>query len=122
MQFKKFSAGVKSYGTSGDNTEAMRFHTTVPGGIPNVNFDDEAFFQDMNNDSQQGILIWKMLTNLALNHSVLVSTKNNEINYNASSPDELALVNGARFLGVTFELRDEDNNIFISINNQKTKF
>ena len=100
----------------------MRFHTTVPGGIPNVNFDDESFFQDMNNDSHQGILIRKMLTNLALNHSVLVSTKNDEINYNASSPDELALVNGARFLGVTFESRDEDNNIFISINNQKTKF
>lgn len=122
MQFKKFSAGLKSYGTSDDNTEAMRFHTTVPGGIPNVNFDDESFFQDMNNDSHQGILIRKMLTNLALNHSVLVSTKNDEINYNASSPDELALVNGARFLGVTFESRDEDNNIFISINNQKTKF
>jgi len=122
MQFKKFSAGLKSYGISGDNTEAMRFHTTVPGGIPNVNFDDEAFYQDMNNDSHQGILIRKMLTNLALNHSVLVSTKNDEIIYNASSPDELALVNGARFLGVTFESRDEDNNIFISINGQTTKF
>ena len=58
-----------------------------------------------------------MLTNLALNHSVLVSVKNGEINYNASSPDELALVNGARFLGVTFECRDEDNNIYISVNN-----
>lgn len=58
-----------------------------------------------------------MLTNLALNHSVLVSVKNGELHYNASSPDELALVNGARFLGVTFECRDEDNNIYITINN-----
>lgn len=63
-----------------------------------------------------------MLTNLALNHSVLVSAKNGEIHYNASSPDELALVNGARFLGVTFECRDEDNNIYITIDSQKCKY
>lgn len=63
-----------------------------------------------------------MLINLALNHSVLVSAKNGEIHYNASSPDELALVNGARFLGVTFECRDEDNNIYISVDSQKLKF
>ena len=31
--------------------------------------------------------------------------------YNASSPDELALVNGARHLGFTFETRDPDNNL-----------
>lgn len=48
MQFKKFSAGLKSYGTSGDNTEAMRFRASVPGGVPNVNFDDAAFFEDQN--------------------------------------------------------------------------
>jgi phospholipid-transporting ATPase len=30
------------------------------------------------------------------------------ISYNASSPDELALVNGARFLGFSFEERDAD--------------
>lgn len=31
--------------------------------------------------------------------------------YNASSPDELALVNGARHLGFFFRERDEDNNM-----------
>ena len=31
--------------------------------------------------------------------------------YNASSPDELALVNGARHLGFFFQERDEDNNM-----------
>ncbi len=35
------------------------------------------------------------------------------IAYNASSPDELALVNGARFLGVTYTGRDDaDNSVF----------
>ena len=33
-----------------------------------------------------------------------------DLKYNASSPDELALVNGARFLGVTFLGKDNDTN------------
>ena len=72
-----------------------------------------------------------MLLNLALNHSVLFEQalsdnqpnktepfrgqgeKGQEIRYNASSPDELALVNGARFLGVTYLGRDSlNNNVF----------
>ena len=35
--------------------------------------------------------------------------------YNASSPDELALVNGMRHFGFEFRDRDEDNNIVISV-------
>ena len=72
-----------------------------------------------------------MLLNLALNHSVLFEQamsdnqlietepfggqeeKGQEFSYNASSPDELALVNGARFLGVTYLGRDSlNNNVF----------
>jgi phospholipid-translocating ATPase len=37
--------------------------------------------------------------------------------YNASSPDELALVNGARYLGFEFFERDAENNLCIHINN-----
>jgi phospholipid-transporting ATPase len=44
---------------------------------------------------------------------VIIENKNGKISYNASSPDELALVNGARFLGVRFIDRDEDNVITI---------
>lgn len=55
-----------------------------------------------------------MLLNLALNHSVLASKKDGQLFYNASSPDELALVNGARFLGAVFEKRDDENNICIN--------
>lgn len=39
-----------------------------------------------------------------------------QIQYNASSPDELALVNGARFLGVTYLGRDEYNNQQFKVN------
>jgi len=43
-----------------------------------------------------------MMLNLALNHSIMVGQKG----YCASSPDELALVNVAKFLGFTFVGRD----------------
>jgi magnesium-transporting ATPase (P-type) len=61
--------------------------------------------------------------NLALNHSVLTEkTTDGDLNYNASSPDELALVNGARFLGATFECRDEENNINITYRGKSVQY
>ena len=67
-----------------------------------------------------------MLTNLAVNHTLQVESKfldDGNIIYNASSPDELALVNGARFLGLTYTGRDQaDNNIFnISFRGEETR-
>lgn len=47
MQFKKFSAGVKSYGVSGENSEAMKQRGCV---VPNVNFDDPKFYDDLANN------------------------------------------------------------------------
>jgi magnesium-transporting ATPase (P-type) len=42
--------------------------------------------------------------------------------YNASSPDELALVNAAKFFGAEFKKRDEDNNLIISFNGIEIKY
>lgn len=54
-----------------------------------------------------------MLLNLALNHSVLIGSKGG---YCASSPDELALVNAAKFMGYEFLGREnKDNSVTISI-------
>lgn len=39
------------------------------------------------------------------------------LSYNASSPDELALTNAARFFGLVFEDRDSDNKIVIGDKN-----
>lgn len=50
---------------------------------------------------------------LAVCHTVIVEKKGEISSYNASSPDELALVNGAKFLGFNFVGRDEDDNIII---------
>ena len=42
--------------------------------------------------------------------------------YNASSPDELALVNAAKFFSYTFLGRDEDNNIVVDVKGTKRKY
>ena len=54
---------------------------------------------------------------LTLCHSVIAddSKKKNEIIYNASSPDELALLNFAKLCGYNFHGIDESNNFEISI-------
>jgi hypothetical protein len=41
------------------------------------------------------------------------------LNYNASSPDELALVNAARFFGVKYVERDEDNNLYVDFKKER---
>ncbi len=54
------------------------------------------------------------MAHLAVCHTVIVEpSKDGTIKYNAQSPDELALVNGARYFGYKFHSRDEDSNVVI---------
>lgn len=39
------------------------------------------------------------MIHLAVCHNIMIENKNDELIYNASSPDELALVNAAKFCG-----------------------
>ena len=60
----------------------------------------------------------KLIQALGICHTVIPEEKENKdgekyIIYNASSPDELALVNGARHMGFAFIERDEENNMVI---------
>jgi magnesium-transporting ATPase (P-type) len=58
---------------------------------------------------------------LGVCHTVIIEDKccketgENYVTYNASSPDELALVNGARHLGFAFEDRDESGNMICKV-------
>lgn len=45
-----------------------------------------------------------------------------KISYNASSPDELALVNAGKYFGYYFKGRDDDNNIEVEIEGQTEIF
>lgn len=50
-----------------------------------------------------------VLTHLACCHTVMIEESTAEVKYNASSPDELALVNAAYFFGYRFIERNHDN-------------
>jgi len=63
-----------------------------------------------------------VILNLAICHTIIIENKNGKLNYNASSPDELALVNAARFFGVKYVDRDEENNIFVDFKGKRQKW
>lgn len=122
MEFKKFSAGRFSYGNSNpDNRVAMRINMdSEDGEVSNVNFDDNLFYQHFKDKHSENYdYIEKVMLLLALCHTIIIENKNGKLNYNASSPDELALVNAARFFGVKYVERDEDNNLFIDFKKER---
>ena len=69
----------------------------------------EAHFGDHNSVNYQNIK--EVVLHLALCHTIIMDDRTGK--YNASSPDELALVNAAKSFGVEFKKRDEDNNLII---------
>ncbi|EGR30728.1 phospholipid-translocating p-type flippase family protein, putative [Ichthyophthirius multifiliis] len=115
MEFKKISINGISYEQPNNEYDAQKFPS-----VKNVDFKDNKFFQnfsDKNNPEYQNIL--KTLKILALTHTVIIEIKNEngekEQIYNASSPDELALVNFAKYCGVEFKGIDEEQNILYQI-------
>lgn len=68
--------------------------------------------------------IHRFMEILSVCHTVIAEKSKNAQNpdhlaYNASSPDELALVNAAKFFGYNFKGRDEDNNMVVELKNQQ---
>ena len=111
MEFKKFSAGMYTYGKSNPVQQ------TYPKGLTNVNFESEQLNEHWNEKTCQGDSInphlSEFMTILSLCHTIIVETKNGFLQYNASSPDELALTNAARHFGMVFKERDENSNLIV---------
>ena len=59
---------------------------------------------------------------LSLCHTIITEKKNGEIIYNASSPDELALVNCAKFCGFEYMGTDENDNLLVEHKNVTFKY
>lgn len=104
MEYRKMSINGESFGTNE--------HFSGPNKIPHVDFVDENF-----DPSDPGY--HDFLMHLAVCHTILSSVKNGKIEYKASSPDELALVNAGKFFGIEFLGRDSDQNLELLINNTK---
>jgi len=105
MEFKKFSAGLKSYG-----------YSILPPALPpqeaNVSFFDPDLEEDLTDPSSPNHeAVKRVVMFLACCHTIIIDQKKGT--YNASSPDELALVNAAKQFGYEFKDKDSDNNIVI---------
>jgi len=104
MQFKKFTAGKRAYGTNAQPSEPQE---------ENVCFYDPRFEQSMDPDSEDHESLIKVLVFLACCHTIIIDGKKGT--YNSSSPDELALINAAKQFGYVFKERDSEDNIVISV-------
>jgi magnesium-transporting ATPase (P-type) len=100
MQFKKFSAGVHSYGTDNEPTGKQE---------SNVSFEDQNLEIALKNGDEALI---RTIFFLACCHTIVIDARKGT--YNAASPDELALVNAAKQFGYEFSDRDQDDNIVIT--------
>ncbi|CAH0481935.1 unnamed protein product [Peronospora belbahrii] len=129
MEFRKCSVGGRSYGKGttaigiaarmrndfkGDRVVDEESANDLGGlmeiSVPNVNFKDNRMWQDMQaKDDPQSAKIEEFMTLLALCHGVLIERldpteedTSPSVHYSASSPDELALVCGAKYFGYEF--------------------
>ena len=102
MEFKKMSINSCKFGKSE--------HLEPSKKLPHVDFVDESF-------DPQDPQFYDFLIHLALCHTILTEEKEGKIEYKASSPDELALVNAARYFGFNFIGRDSDQNVLLEIAN-----
>ena len=79
----------------------MRINNPKSDDISNVNFDDPLFYKHFKDQRSENYdYIDRVILNLAICHTIIIENKHGKLNYNASSPDELALVNVSRFFGV----------------------
>jgi phospholipid-transporting ATPase len=59
---------------------------------------------------------------LALCHTIITERINGVLTYNASSPDELALVNFAKFSGYEYMGTDDDNYMKVKVKDIEYKY
>jgi phospholipid-transporting ATPase len=94
----------------------------IENGVTNVNFEDPKFYQHYKSRSHPNhVNIQKVIELLAVCHTIIIDNSDGVPTYNASSPDELALVNAAKFFGFQFIDRDENNNVMVKMPNGKTE-
>jgi hypothetical protein len=71
MEFKKFSAGLKSYGITNPSKNIV-----YEKGVTNVNFDDEEFWESWKNPvSAQYDTLKDFINILAVCHTIIVEKK-----------------------------------------------
>jgi len=118
MNFKNISIKGKVYG----DQDVPDFIKNGPK-LNNVDFWDQRLIQDLENKHSLNYHhAFGCLVLLATCHTIIAETKNGEIVYNAASPDELALVNFSKFLGMEYLTTNEGNIIHVRFRGFDLKF
>jgi phospholipid-transporting ATPase len=114
MQFRQASIGGIQYGDNISEDRKARVIDGVEDGV----FDFNRLRENLN--ASNGLVIKEFLTLLATCHTVIPERndeKPTEIRYQAASPDEGALVEGASMLGFKFTTR-RPKSVSVSINDE----
>ncbi|XP_053164052.1 phospholipid-transporting ATPase IB isoform X3 [Hemicordylus capensis] len=124
MNFKKCSIAGVTYGHFPElarEVSSEDFSQLPPPPISeSCEFDDPRLMQNIENDHPTATHIREFLTLLAVCHTVVPERDGNTIIYQASSPDEGALVKGAKKLGYAFTGRTPDSVIIDALGKEET--
>uniref|UniRef100_A0A8C3D3E6 Phospholipid-transporting ATPase n=1 Tax=Cairina moschata TaxID=8855 RepID=A0A8C3D3E6_CAIMO len=123
MNFKKCSIAGVTYGHFPElerERSSEDFSQLPPSTSESCEFDDPRLLQNIENDHPTAVHIQEFLTLLAVCHTVVPERQGNKIIYQASSPDEGALVKGAKKLGYVFTGRTPHSVIIDALGKEKT--
>ncbi|KAG7523913.1 phospholipid-transporting ATPase IB isoform X1 [Solea senegalensis] len=112
MHFKKCTIAGITYGhfPELDCDRSMEDFSNLPSNSNNsTEFDDPALIQNIEKNHPTSPQISEFLTMMAVCHTVVPEREDDQIVYQASSPDEGALVKGAKGLGFEFTARTPDS-------------
>ncbi|XP_069825944.1 phospholipid-transporting ATPase IB isoform X1 [Dendropsophus ebraccatus] len=122
MHFKKCSIGGITYGhfPEFERERSSEDFSQLPTTSESCDFDDPKLFQNIEGESPTALVIKEFLTLLAVCHTVVPEKEDEKIIYQASSPDEGALVKGAKKLGYVFTGRTPDSVIIDAMGTEQS--
>ncbi|XP_026564725.1 phospholipid-transporting ATPase IB isoform X4 [Pseudonaja textilis] len=123
MNFKKCSIAGVTYGHFPElarECSSEDFSQLPPPISESCEFDDPRLLQNIEADHPTAMHIKEFLTLLAVCHTVVPERHENTIIYQASSPDEGALVKGAKKLGYVFTGRTPRSVIIDALGKEET--
>ncbi|ELR61467.1 hypothetical protein M91_14854, partial [Bos mutus] len=123
MNFKKCSIAGVTYGHFPELTREPSsddFSRIPPPPSDSCDFDDPRLLKNIEDHHPTAPCIQEFLTLLAVCHTVVPERDGDSIVYQASSPDEAALVKGARKLGFVFTARTPYSVIIEAMGQEQT--
>uniref|UniRef100_A0A3P8TP55 Phospholipid-transporting ATPase n=1 Tax=Amphiprion percula TaxID=161767 RepID=A0A3P8TP55_AMPPE len=122
MHFKKCTIAGITYGhfPDLDCDRSMEDFSNLPSNSHNsTEFDDPTLIQNIEKNHPTSPQICEFLTMMAVCHTVVPEREDNQIIYQASSPDEGALVKGAKGLGFVFTARTPHSVIIDAVSRKR---